>query len=130
VEAWPLPRTERRTPSRLSTAGFCFGNPCRKAGGRALMRRLPQIIPDSRNGNGAVSFTWNRVPQERVVVGGPYLRRQAEILIAISRTTFDLVVASRLREVASDLQAKAAEQDAECRSAASEMANFKLPRRS
>jgi hypothetical protein len=94
------------------------------------MRYHPQIIPDSRNGNGAVSFTWNRVPQERVVVGGPYLRQQAEILIAISRTSFDLGVAKRLREVASELQAKAAEQDAECRSAASEMANFKLPRRS
>ena len=61
-----------------------------------------------------MSFTWNRVPQERVVVSGPYLRRQADVLIAISRTTFDLVVARRLREVASDLQAKAAEQDSEC----------------
>jgi hypothetical protein len=40
------------------------------------------------------------------VVGGPYLRQQAEILIAISRTSFDLGVAKRLREVASELQAR------------------------
>jgi hypothetical protein len=74
----------------------------------------PQIIPECRNGNGAVSFTWNRVPQECIVVSGLYLRQQAEILIAISRTSFDLGVARRLREVASDLRAKAAEQDSEC----------------
>jgi hypothetical protein len=78
------------------------------------MQYLRKVIPHSRNGNGAVSFTWNRVPQERVVVSGPYLRQQAEILIAISRTSFDLGVARRLREVASELQAKAAEQDSEC----------------
>lgn len=48
------------------------------------------------------------------MVSGLYLRQQAEILIAISRTSFDLGVARRLREVASDLRAKAAEQDSEC----------------
>jgi hypothetical protein len=64
------------------------------------------------------------------VVTGAYLRRQAETLIAISRTTFDLAAARRLREVASELQAKAAELDADCTPAASEMANFKIPGRS
>jgi hypothetical protein len=64
------------------------------------------------------------------VVSSAYLRQQAQLLIAMSRTTVDLGVAGRLREMASQFQAKAAEQDAECRSAASEMANFKLPRRS
>jgi hypothetical protein len=57
---------------------------------------------------------------------GLYLRQQVEILIAISRATFDLAVARRLREVAPELQARAAEQDAECTFAASE-ANFKRP---
>ena len=64
------------------------------------------------------------------MINGAYLRRQTEILIAVSRTTFDLAAARRLREVASELQAKAAEPDAECTSAGSEMANFKLPGRS
>ena len=59
------------------------------------------------------------------MVSAAYLRQQAEILVAISQATFDLGVARRLREVASELQAKAAEQDAECLSAASE-ANLKL----
>jgi hypothetical protein len=72
-----------------------------------------------------MSFTWNRVPQESGLVSGLYLRQRAEMLIAISRATFDLAAARRLREVASDLQARAAEQDAEGTSAASE-ANFKL----
>jgi hypothetical protein len=48
----------------------------------------------------------------------------------MSRTTVDLGVAGRLREMASQFQARAAEQDAECTSAASEMANFKLQGRS
>jgi hypothetical protein len=38
-----------------------------------------------------------------------YLRRQAELCIAISRATFDLTMAGRLREMAVDLQDKAAE---------------------
>jgi hypothetical protein len=50
----------------------------------------------------------------------------AEMLIAISRATFDLAAARRLRQVASELRARAAEQDAEGTSSASE-ANFKLP---
>jgi hypothetical protein len=45
------------------------------------------------------------------MVSGTYLRRQAETLIAMSRTTFDLTIAGRLRRVAAELQAKAAEQD-------------------
>jgi len=39
------------------------------------------------------------------------LRRQAETLIAMSRATFDLTIAGRLRRLAAELQAKAAEQD-------------------
>jgi hypothetical protein len=64
------------------------------------------------------------------LVSGAYLRQQAELLIAMSRTTIDLGVAGRLREMASQFQARAAEQDAECTSSASEMANFKLQGRS
>ncbi|MFL6833747.1 MAG: hypothetical protein ACJ8F0_14275 [Xanthobacteraceae bacterium] len=47
------------------------------------------------------------------MVSGAYLRRQAEILIAMSRATFDLTIAGRLRRTAAELQAKAAEQDEE-----------------
>jgi hypothetical protein len=47
------------------------------------------------------------------MVSGAYLRRQAEILIAMSRATFDLPIAGRLRRMAAELQAKAAEQDDE-----------------
>jgi hypothetical protein len=63
------------------------------------------------------------------LVGGAYLRQQAEILAAISRTTFDLGVAGRLREMASELQTKAAEHDAECPSSNSDAANFELQTR-
>jgi hypothetical protein len=45
------------------------------------------------------------------MVTGVYLRRQAEILIAMSRATFDLTIAGRLRRMAAELHAKAAEQD-------------------
>jgi hypothetical protein len=47
------------------------------------------------------------------MVSGTYLRRQAEILIAMSRATFDLTIAGRLRRMAAELQDKAAEQDHE-----------------
>jgi hypothetical protein len=81
-----------------------------------------------------MSFTWNSVPSKRVraVISGAYLRQQAELLIAMSRTTFDLGVAARLREMASQFQARAAEQehDAECTSPDSEMAKFELRTRS
>jgi hypothetical protein len=45
------------------------------------------------------------------MVSGAYLRQQAEILIAMSRATLDLGMAVRLREMASELQARAAEQE-------------------
>jgi hypothetical protein len=80
-----------------------------------------------------MSFTWNSISSKRVraVISGAYLRQQAELLIAMSRTTFDLGVAARLREMASQFQARAAEQeDADCTSPDSEMANFKLRTRS
>jgi hypothetical protein len=43
------------------------------------------------------------------MISGAYLRQQAEILIAISRATFDLGVAGRLRAMASELRTRAAE---------------------
>ena len=42
-----------------------------------------------------------------------FLRRQAELCIALSRSTFDLTVASRLRAMAHELEAKAAEWEDE-----------------
>ena len=47
------------------------------------------------------------------MISGAYLRRQAEILTAMSRATFDLTIAGRLRRMAAELQAKAAQQDDE-----------------
>jgi hypothetical protein len=40
-----------------------------------------------------------------------YLRRQAEVLLSLSRATLDLGVAGRLRMVAMELRAKAQELD-------------------
>jgi hypothetical protein len=66
--------------------------------------------------------------QKRVVmVSGAYLRQQAEILIAMSRATLDLGIAGRLRQMASELQARAAEQENECGFADNEVASFKRP---
>jgi hypothetical protein len=45
------------------------------------------------------------------MISGTYLRRQAEILIAMSRATFDLTIAGRLRRMAVELQDKAADED-------------------
>jgi hypothetical protein len=45
------------------------------------------------------------------MISGAYLRQQAEILIAMSRATLDLGMAERLRKMASELQARAAEQE-------------------
>jgi hypothetical protein len=42
-----------------------------------------------------------------------FLRKQAEQCIALSRATIDLTVAGRLRAMAADLRAKAAEWDDE-----------------
>jgi hypothetical protein len=59
------------------------------------------------------------------MISGAYLRQQAEILIAMSRATFDLGVAGRLRAMASELQNSAAEQEAERGFADNERASFK-----
>ena len=40
-----------------------------------------------------------------------YLRRQAEHCLSLSRATFDLVIAKRLRAMADELQRKASELD-------------------
>ena len=47
------------------------------------------------------------------MIRGEYLRKQAQILIAMSRATFDLGLAARLRAMASELQTRAAEQEDE-----------------
>jgi hypothetical protein len=62
------------------------------------------------------------------MVSGAYLRRQAETLIAMSRATFDLTIAGRLRRMAAELQA-AAEQD-ELASTEPTVRNFKRSARS
>jgi hypothetical protein len=61
------------------------------------------------------------------MVSSAYLRQQAEILIAMSRATFDLGVAGRLRIMASEFQNRAAGQEAERGFADNEAANFKRP---
>jgi len=43
------------------------------------------------------------------MISGTYLRRQADILIGMSRATFDLTIAGRLRRMAAGLQDKAAQ---------------------
>jgi hypothetical protein len=53
--------------------------------------------------------------EEYSMVSGAYLRQQAEVLIALSRATFDLSIAGRLREMATELRTKAAEQEPERR---------------
>jgi hypothetical protein len=45
------------------------------------------------------------------MISGAYLRQQAEILIAMSRATLDLGMAGRLRKMALELQARAAEEE-------------------
>jgi hypothetical protein len=47
------------------------------------------------------------------MVSGAYLRQQAEVLIALSRATFDLAIARRLREMAAELQIRVAQQEEE-----------------
>jgi hypothetical protein len=82
-----------------------------------------------RNKIGAMSLTWNSAPfpKEVVMVSGAYLRQQGEILIAMSRATFDLGIARRLREMALELQARAAEQEDEGGFTDNELADFKRP---
>jgi hypothetical protein len=46
------------------------------------------------------------------MISGAYLRRQADTLIAMSRATFDLTIAGRLRRMAAELQDKAAQDKA------------------
>jgi hypothetical protein len=76
-----------------------------------------------------MSLHWNSAPfpKEIVMVSGAYLRQQAEILIAMSRATFDLGIARRLREMALELQARAAEQEDEGGFTDNELADFKRP---
>jgi hypothetical protein len=62
------------------------------------------------------------------MISGAYLRQQAEILIAMSRGTFDLGVAARLRAMAAELHARAAEQEDE--RGDNEVASFRRPVRS
>jgi len=48
------------------------------------------------------------------MVDSDYLRRQAESCLNLSRATFDLVIAARLRAMAEDFSRKAQELDAAC----------------
>jgi hypothetical protein len=64
------------------------------------------------------------------MIRGEYLRKQAEILIAMSRATFDLGVAARLRAMASELQTTAAEQENEHGLGDNEVPSFRRPVRS
>jgi hypothetical protein len=64
------------------------------------------------------------------MIRGEYLRKQAEILVAMSRATFDLGMAERLREMASELQARAAEQEDEHGLGDNEVTSFRRPTRS
>jgi hypothetical protein len=61
------------------------------------------------------------------MISGAYLRQQAQILIAMSRATFDLGVAGRLRAMASELQTRAAEQEDKRGSNDNELANVRAP---
>ena len=45
------------------------------------------------------------------MIDSDYLRRQAETCVLLSRSTFDLTVAGRLRALAAELRAKAAQLD-------------------
>jgi hypothetical protein len=45
------------------------------------------------------------------MIDGDYLRRQAEICLTLSRSTFDLTVAGRLRALAAELRTTAAALD-------------------
>ena len=45
------------------------------------------------------------------MVNAMYLRRQAQVLLHLSRATIDLGIASRLRALAAEFQAKADELD-------------------
>jgi hypothetical protein len=63
------------------------------------------------------------------MISGAYLRQQAETFIAMSRSTFDLGIARRLREMASELRTRAAEQEDERGFADNELAGFKRPAR-
>ena len=72
-----------------------------------------------------MSLTWNRAFSKSFdMVSGAYLRRQGETLIAMSRATIDLGIAGRLREMACDLQTRAAEQADD---ADAEMTSFPPP---
>jgi hypothetical protein len=98
------PRTERQNPAAVASAGFALA--------------LAAVQPEAFwNENRAMSFRWNSapVPKRAVMVSGAYLRQQAEILIAMSRATLDLGIAGRLRQMASELQDRAAEQENEVR---------------
>lgn len=53
------------------------------------------------------------------MVTAMYFRRQAEVLLALSRATIDLMIAGRLRALAAEFRAKADELDAEDRGRAS-----------
>jgi hypothetical protein len=74
-----------------------------------------------------MSVTWNMTfwDESAAMDSAAYLRKQAELLIAMSRGTLDLGMASRLRAMASEFQSKATEQEDEC--TATELATHSFP---
>jgi hypothetical protein len=101
-----------QNPAAVSSAGFCFGRRGGQAG--SLTLSMPTHLERKR-------------AKKSRLVSGAYLRQQAKILIAMSRATLDLGIAGRLRQMASELQARAAEQENECGFADNEVASFKRP---
>src|SRR5262245_12230041 len=78
----------------------------------------PQLDRVNRNGALERAFISQRPNRSRrpLVKGlrmrnSDFLRAQAEKCIALSRATFDLTVAGRLRTMAAELRAQAAEED-------------------
>jgi hypothetical protein len=58
----------------------------------------------------------------QLMIDADYLRRQAESCLSLSRATFDLVIATRLRALAEEFRRKAQEIEDAC-------AGFAMPRR-
>jgi hypothetical protein len=81
------------------------------------IRDIPKCTKGSRNQHPIIAFKTigsNRpLPKEtdELMLTPEFLRRQAENCLRIARTCFDLASAERLRLMAAELTAKAAEMD-------------------
>jgi hypothetical protein len=81
----------------LSPCRNVIGTPGTDGRGRHLFARTPDL----------------RIRAVVEMNNGMYLRRQAEVLLNLSRATIDLVIAARLRALAAEFQARADEQEEE-----------------